>query len=132
MDFMCLRLQLERQGRQNTLNIASSTNSWRPSANAASSRLPAAPGNRWTRQAALARIAKLEPRPGRAYLPDDDHYILPEVFRRKSGDDYQVTTNNEHVPHLRISNTYKDLMAQREIPPKCGITSARKSAPESF
>ena len=23
-----------------------------------------------------------------------------------------VSTNNEHVPHLRISNTYKDLMAQ--------------------
>ena len=23
-----------------------------------------------------------------------------------------VTTNNEHIPHLRISNTYKDLMAQ--------------------
>jgi len=21
-------------------------------------------------------------------------------------------TNNEHIPHLRISNTYKDLMAQ--------------------
>jgi len=63
-------------------------------------------------QEALARIARLEPRPGRAYLPDNDQYILPEVFVRKSGDDYVVTTNNEHIPHLRISNTYKDLMAQ--------------------
>jgi len=25
-----------------------------------------------------------------------------------------VNTNNEHVPHLRISNTYKDLMAQAD------------------
>ena len=65
-------------------------------------------------QAALARIARLEPRPGRAYLPNNDQYILPEVFVRKSGDDYVVTTNNEHIPHLRISNTYKDLMAQGE------------------
>ena len=63
-------------------------------------------------QEALERIARLEPRPGRAYLPDNDQYILPEVFVRKSGDDYVVTTNNEHIPHLRISNTYKDLMAQ--------------------
>jgi RNA polymerase sigma-54 factor len=31
---------------------------------------------------------------------------------RKSGDDYVITTNNDHIPHLRISNTYKDLMAQ--------------------
>jgi RNA polymerase sigma-54 factor len=37
---------------------------------------------------------------------------LPEVFVAKSGDDYAVTTNDEQVPHLRISNTYKDLMAQ--------------------
>ena len=65
-------------------------------------------------QEALARIARLEPRPGRAYLPNNDQYILPEVFVRKSGDDYVVTTNNEHIPHLRISNTYKDLMAQGE------------------
>jgi RNA polymerase sigma-54 factor len=65
-------------------------------------------------QAALERIARLEPRPGRAFLPDNDQYILPEVFVQKVGDDFSVTTNNEHIPHLRISNTYKDLMSQRE------------------
>src|SRR5437667_7253919 len=32
----------------------------------------------------------------------------------RAGDDFTVTTNNEHVPHLRISNTYKDLMAQAD------------------
>ncbi|MGA3268413.1 MAG: RNA polymerase sigma-54 factor, partial [Verrucomicrobiota bacterium] len=65
-------------------------------------------------QEAMARIARLEPRPGRAYLPDTDHYVLPEVFVQKSGDDFTVTTNDEHIPHLRISNIYKDLMAQGE------------------
>jgi len=65
-------------------------------------------------QGALERIARLEPRPGRAFLPDNDQYILPEVFVQKSADDFIVTTNNEHIPHLRISNTYKDLMSQRE------------------
>ena len=63
-------------------------------------------------QATLARIARLEPRPGRAFLPDNDQYVLPEVFIQKSGDDFVVTTNDEQIPHLRISNTYKDLMAQ--------------------
>jgi RNA polymerase sigma-54 factor len=36
------------------------------------------------------------------------------VFVQKTADDFVVTTNNEHIPHLRISNTYKDLMSQRE------------------
>jgi len=63
-------------------------------------------------QDAIGRIARLEPRPGRAYLSDNNQYILPEVFVQRSGDEFIVTTNNEQIPHLRISNTYKDLMAQ--------------------
>jgi RNA polymerase sigma-54 factor len=62
-------------------------------------------------QDSLANIARLEPRPGRAFLPDNDQYVLPEVFVRRDGDDFVVTTNNDHVPHLRISNVYKDLMS---------------------
>ena len=65
-------------------------------------------------QDALENIAKLEPRPGRAFLPDNDQYVLPEVFVTRSTDGFNVTTNNEHIPHLRISNTYKDLMSQGE------------------
>ena len=65
-------------------------------------------------QESLAKIARLEPRPGRAFLPDIDQYVLPEVFVQKNGDDFIVTTNDEYIPHLRISNVYKDLMAQGE------------------
>lgn len=65
-------------------------------------------------QDALENIARLEPRPGRAFLPDNDQYVLPEVFVNRSGDEFVVSTNNEHIPHLRISNTYKDLMSQGE------------------
>ncbi len=63
-------------------------------------------------QEAVARIGRLDPRPGRDFLPDNDQYISPEVFVSKVGDEYAVTNNNEQIPHLRISNTYKDLMAQ--------------------
>jgi RNA polymerase sigma-54 factor len=62
----------------------------------------------------MGRIARLEPRPGRAYLSDANQYVLPEVFVQKIGGDLVVTTNDEHIPHLRISNVYKDLMAQGE------------------
>ncbi|MFN7138139.1 MAG: RNA polymerase factor sigma-54 [Limisphaerales bacterium] len=65
-------------------------------------------------QESIARIGHLEPRPGRAFMPDNDRFVLPEVFVHKMGDEYVVTNNNEQIPHLRISNTYKDLMAQAD------------------
>jgi RNA polymerase sigma-54 factor len=113
----CLLLQLERQGQQNTLEYRIVSEFMDA---LGKRRIPEiARGTETTVeqvQEALARIARLEPRPGRAFLPDNDQYVLPEVFVHKSGDDYVVTTNNEHIPHLRISNTYKDLMSQRENP----------------
>jgi RNA polymerase sigma-54 factor len=63
-------------------------------------------------QKAVERIGQLEPKPGRDFYPDDQQYVMPEVFVEKSGDDYVITTNNDAVPRLRISNLYKDLMAQ--------------------
>ncbi len=109
----CLLLQMERLGQQNTLEYRI-VNEFMDALG--KRRVPEIARGTGTSvddvQEALRRIARLEPRPGRAYLPDNDQYILPEVFVRKSGDDYVVTTNNEHIPHLRISNTYKDLMAQ--------------------
>jgi RNA polymerase sigma-54 factor len=63
-------------------------------------------------QEGVERIAHLEPRPGRDFLPDNQQYILPEIFVQKVDDEYVVTNNNEQIPHLRISNTYKDLMSQ--------------------
>jgi RNA polymerase sigma-54 factor len=69
-------------------------------------------------QKAAQRIALLEPRPGRAFLPDNDQYVVPEVFVTRQGEDYVISTNNDHIPHLRISNTYKDLMAQADASPE--------------
>ena len=111
----CLLLQLDRLGQQNTLEYRI-VNEFMDALG--KRRIPEISRGTETTveqvQAALERIARLEPRPGRAFLPDNDQYVLPEVFVHKSGDEYVVTTNNEHIPHLRISNTYKDLMSQRE------------------
>jgi RNA polymerase sigma-54 factor len=69
-------------------------------------------------QEALVRIANLEPRPGREFLPNNDVYVVPEVFVVKGDDgEFSVSTNNDHIPHLRISNHYKDLMAQANSDP---------------
>ena len=64
------------------------------------------------------RISHLEPHPGRAFLPDNPQYIVPEVFVQKAGGEFVITTNNDQIPHLRISNHYKDLMAQADSSPE--------------
>ncbi len=109
----CLLLQLERSGQQNTLEYRIINEFMEALGKRRIPEMARGTGVEVDEvQDALENIARLEPRPGRAYLPDNDQYILPEVFVHRSGDDYVVTTNNEHIPHLRISNTYKDLMSQ--------------------
>ncbi len=115
----CLLLQLERNNQQETLEYRIVRDFMEA---LGKRRIPEIARGTGTEvdevQDALENIARLEPRPGRAYLPDNDQYILPEVFVTRSGDDFVVTTNNEHIPHLRISNTYKDLMAQGQNSPE--------------
>jgi RNA polymerase sigma-54 factor len=111
----CLLLQLDRSGQKNTLEYRIVDEFMDALGKRRIPEIARGTGQSVDDvQAALERIARLEPRPGRAYLPDNDQYILPEVFVQKVADDFSVTTNNEHIPHLRISNTYKDLMSHRE------------------
>jgi RNA polymerase sigma-54 factor len=111
----CLLLQLERSGQKNTLEYRIVDEFMDALGKRRIPEIARGSGQSVDDvQEALERIARLEPRPGRAFLPDNDQYILPEVFVQKVGDDFSVTTNNEHIPHLRISNTYKDLMSHRE------------------
>jgi RNA polymerase sigma-54 factor len=67
---------------------------------------------------AVERIGHLDPRPGRAYMTTPNHYVMPEVFVVREAVGSSVTTNDDYIPHLRISNHYKDLMSQGSTPPE--------------
>ena len=111
----CLVLQLERAGRQDSLEYRIVRDFMDALGKRRIPEIARGTGHTVEEvQDALGRIGRLEPRPGRAFLPDTDHYVLPEVFVQKTGDDFVVTTNDEQIPHLRISNIYKDLMSQGE------------------
>jgi RNA polymerase sigma-54 factor len=62
-------------------------------------------------QKAANFISTLDPKPGQIFSPDPNSYVLPDVSVDKVGDDYSVTLNGDQIPHLRISKTYKELMA---------------------
>jgi RNA polymerase sigma-54 factor len=109
----CLMLQLERSGREGMLEYRIVRDFMEALGKRRVPEIARGIGHTVEEtQAAIGRIGRLEPRPGRAFLPDTDQYVLPEVFVQKSGDDFIVTTNDEYIPHLRISNVYKDLMSQ--------------------
>ncbi|HEY5232248.1 MAG TPA: RNA polymerase factor sigma-54 [Verrucomicrobiae bacterium] len=111
----CLMLQLERAGKEDSLEYRIVRDFMDALGKRRIPEIARGAGRTVDEvQETLAKIARLEPRPGRAFLPDNDQYILPEVFVQKNGDDFTVTTNDEQIPHLRISNVYKDLMAAGE------------------
>ncbi len=114
----CLQLQLERAGRQDTLEYKIVAGHMEALGRRRFPEIARALNQDVVDiQEAADRIGHLEPHPGRAFLPDNEQYIIPEVFVQKLGDDWVVTLNNEQVPHLRISNHYKDLMARQETDP---------------
>lgn len=65
---------------------------------------------------ALERLSRLNPRPARQLSSDEPQYVVPELSVVKEDGRWVVQLNNELVPHLRISNTYKDMMARADVP----------------
>ena len=62
-------------------------------------------------QAAAQFIATLQPRPGSCFSSDDKQNIVQaELSVQKIGDEWTVVMNDDPVPRLRISDTYKDLL----------------------
>ncbi len=53
-------------------------------------------------------IAGLDPWPGRVFGSDEVHYISPDIFVSKVGDDYVVMLNEEGLPNLKVSPFYAE------------------------
>ena len=109
----CLLIQLKRLGKEGALE-------WKIISNhledLAKKRYPEIARRCGTNiecvQRAANFIATLDPKPGQIFAPDPNHYVLPDVTVEKIGGRWIISLNGDQIPHLRISNTYKDLMAQ--------------------
>ncbi len=56
-------------------------------------------------------IQSLDPRPGLRFGKGKNSYIAPDVFVVKEGDEYRVVLNDDGLPKLRISPTYRKMLA---------------------
>lgn len=65
-------------------------------------------------QAILMIVKNLETKPGRRYSTDRPIYIEPDVVVRKIDDDYVVQLNDDGLPRLRISRSYRKMLRNQD------------------
>jgi RNA polymerase sigma-54 factor len=63
-------------------------------------------------------IQSLEPKPGRAFVRDDNQYIEPDVYVRKVDGEHVITLNDDGLPRLRINSRYHNMLKGRGLDPK--------------
>ncbi|ACB75931.1 RNA polymerase factor sigma-54 [Opitutus terrae] len=63
-------------------------------------------------QAAIEEIGKLDPAPGRRFAEDSNRVVVPDVVVEKEGDEWKIHLNSDYIPRLRLSSTYRELIAK--------------------
>ena len=63
-------------------------------------------------QEAIEEIGALDPAPGRRFAEDSNRVVVPDVTVEKDDDEWKIHLNSDYIPKLRISSTYKDLIAK--------------------
>ena len=101
------------KGNRPVSNTRSSRTICRTSANDVFRRLRAAweSASNKSRNAPIILLISIRVR-AQIFAAAPQNYVLPDVTVEKINGEYQVILNGEQIPHLRISNTYKDIMAQ--------------------
>ncbi|HEX4653881.1 MAG TPA: RNA polymerase factor sigma-54 [Candidatus Udaeobacter sp.] len=108
----CLLIQLQREGREHTLEYRIVSDHMDDLGKRRFPEIARRIGiSVEDVQKAADNIARLNPRPGQLFAAAPQNYVLPDVIVEKIDDDYQIILNNEQIPHLRISNLYKDIIA---------------------
>jgi len=68
--------------------------------------------------AAVNVIRGMEPRPGRAFSSEEPHYITPDIYVYKLGNEFVIVLNDDGMPKLRVNSFYKNAMKRGEPIPE--------------
>jgi RNA polymerase sigma-54 factor len=63
-------------------------------------------------QIAIEEIGTLNPAPGRRFADDNNRVVVADVTVEKDGDQWTIALNSDYIPRLRLSNTYRELIAK--------------------
>jgi len=59
-------------------------------------------------------VAELEPVPGRQFGNNEAHYIVPDVYVFKMGEEWVVNLNEDGLPRLKVNNFYQRMMSDKK------------------
>lgn len=113
----CLLIQLRGMGETNPLAVAIVENHLRQVQNKQYREIARAvnrPVNAVI--AAVDLIKSLDPRPGQRYNKVEPRLIQPDVFFVKVGENYNIVLNEDDIPQLRLSQTYKKMVEKNGSP----------------
>ena len=111
----CLMIQLSRLGREDTLAYRIVDRHFDGLAN-----------HKWVEMAralevshkdvqdSADEIAKLNPKPGSRYTEEPEQYVIPDLIMDMIGGEYMVFVNDTGLPRLRLSRSYREVVASRE------------------
>ncbi len=57
-------------------------------------------------------ISQLDPHPGKYYNTEETHYIVPDIYVYKVGNEYVITLNEEDIPRLKINSFYREALTK--------------------
>ena len=66
-------------------------------------------------QEAIGEIGSLDPAPGRRFADDSNRVVVPDVTVEADGEEWKITLNQDYIPRLRLSNTYKEMIAKGSL-----------------
>lgn len=66
-------------------------------------------------QEAIELIGTLDPAPGRRFADDSNRVVVPDVTVESDNGEWQVILNQDYIPRLRLSSTYRDLIAKGRL-----------------
>ncbi len=66
-------------------------------------------------QEAIEEIGTLDPAPGRRFADDANRVIVPDVTVEDDNGEWKIILNHDYIPRLRLSNTYKELIAKGKL-----------------
>jgi RNA polymerase sigma-54 factor len=66
-------------------------------------------------QESIEIIGSLDPAPGRRFADDANRVVVADVAVEKDNGEWQIILNQDYIPRLRLSSTYKDLIAKGKL-----------------
>ena len=66
-------------------------------------------------QSSIEEIGTLDPAPGRRFASDSNRVVAPDVTVERDGEKWAVILNSDFIPRLRISSTYREMIARGQL-----------------